>query len=508
MKKNNKKKKDKVKQVVNVSIPKSEVIQSSNRELDNIAGLVENIISQENFYILPRAVGGVCAPHHFEFKTPYVPPIDPDNGAVKSALIFRPDPEVFMEQSLLSPNTTGDWGIKQDTEYKFVPQANLPISLDSTLLSPAVVKASSATNSQGFHFSSSGKKLKAGLKYYSGVWTIPNADLSLKIFNPNPDDVTMYVGAGTVNANGTAIVNYTTVSQACASKSNTTFTFDHTAVAFGQWQTAASSAASKGIFIAVFFSSPAPGSVFAGFQASIVLTGFTRQQATSWKNFSLWDLLDPQTVGTARTQFQNAARFSTTGFKVLLTNTTTMLNKGGSIYAARLPGDSVPEGTIDGLIATVGSQTHHRLLSNDLSVGACLPWTPEKIQDWMYLEHVDRDPYGSDPLNKPYIVVAMDFTGFVSGSQPSFMISGGFSMEYLTTDISNTFLKSPGCLDLLELLAAELGSVEVFSENPLHLEKLKDIVKQVMTSDNMKKFARVSLTTGMKLAPLVLSMLG
>lgn len=468
--------------------------------------LLEQMLKQETQYIMPRAVGGSVAPHQFQFQTPYTPPVDPASGAVQAAIIFRPDPEIFMEQTLLSPATTGDFKINQDVEFKFIPN-QLPLSLDATVTTPDVVKTSTATGSNGYHFSSSGKKLKTGIKYYSGVWTAPSADLSMKIYNPDSSNFSVSACLGYVNANGVALTVYTTATTVCASKANTTITLDHTALGFTNWQANISNVNSLGLFVGIIFANPPPSVVPSGFQASITLTGFTRNQATSWKIFSIWDLLDSQTVGNARSQFLYASRFSTTGMSVRITNQSVTLNRGGSIYAARFPGDSIPEGTIDGLIGTISSQTHHKLRTVDLAKGANLPWTPEKIQDWMFLEHVERDPYGSDPLNKPYIVVAMDFTGFVPGSIPSFVISGGLSMEYLTTDISNTFLKSPSCVELIELLAMEIGNLETFSENPEHEQHIKELVKRVMTSDNVKKFTRNVISAGVKLAPMVLSML-
>lgn len=485
--------------------PSNCISESKMKELQKpVMELVEAILNQQSTYVLPRAFPTAVAPHRFEFMKAFNPAVS-EAGTVRSAIIFRPDPNVFMTYADESDSVEYDFLINQDVDYKFSPSAN-SITLDADILQPEVIKASTAKS--GFvakHFSRSSQKLVDGLKYYSGAWTIPDADLTMNVFNPNSAAFDIRPIAGTISATGVAALVYTGDVVTVNSKANGALTLDSTDPNFDAWRVLAANA--RGIWLGVQFQNDVPISVSNGFQASIILTNFTRSADIIWRTLSLWDLLDTVSSVNAQAQFKSATRFSTTGMSILMQNTGQLLNRGGDLYCARLPGNFTLDGSIENIIGIISSQTHHKLRSAELALGANLPWTPEKVQDWLFQEHVEEDPYNGNPLNKPYLAIAMTFSGLEPGAVPSFNFVGGFSMEYLTVDASNTFFLSPGLEELYILLCTELSAREVFSENPTHLQTIKKVAKDVVTSPGFRRFVAGMISAGVKVAPMVLSML-
>jgi hypothetical protein len=251
------------------------------------------------------------------------------------------------------------------------------------------------------------------------------------------------------------------------------------------------------------------GSTPNGWQVSVQIPGITSvaNATLTWTQYSLWQMIN-DVSGVAQMQYRAAERHCVTGVSFLFQNLTALLQRGGSIYAARLPGDTYPiPGTVQSIIALVSSQTHHKLTEHDLSKGMHWSYTPEKIQDWMFQQRVSDDPYSGNPLNTPFLVMAFNFNGITPGAQPNFSMSGGLSLEMLTTDVSNTFIKSLTCPGLYELLCEELSQVPVLCENPDHLKNALACAKRVVTSDAFKLFAKQMVSAGVKLAPQLLALL-
>jgi len=183
-----------------------------------------------------------------------------------------------------------------------------------------------------------------------------------------------------------------------------------------------------------------------------------------------------------------------------------MLTRGGNIYAARLPGDAFPvPGTVDQIIELVSTQTHDVLKTNRLENGMKYSYAPEKAQDWMFQQHVEQDPYSGNPLNLPFLMVAIQQSGGEAGALLSLTFQGAITLEYLTTDVSNTFFKSPVDPELFALLVRELSQVNLLTENPNHLAHTAEVIKRVLKSDSFKKYARMAIGAGVKVVPLVAS---
>jgi hypothetical protein len=474
-----------------------------NETMANEVGtLVKDILSQDCLYVLPRAVNTIVAPHHFETTTDFKPTVV-EGGSLLSAMVFRPDPDVFFQYTEASEEIEfNPLQINQSVDYKFATNGAL-VSLDADILVPKIIKCSTAKSGpSGSHFSQSSKRLVDGIKYYPGIWTFSLvADLPMEIYNPTNSSFSFTGVLGHVTPDGEFVIDFEGDSIPASPHTVTQYLFDPASAGYIAWQGATSNPDSSAGFV-IGFRFQSNVNIASGFEASISTT-VTRDAALVWKNKSLWELLPDSAV--VKAQFLAASRFSVTGFSVLVQNVTPNLLIGGGVYAARMPGDTPLPGTIPEIIAKISSQTHHKLRDNHLLTGANLPWTPEKVQDWLFQERVEFDPYNGNPLNKPYTALAMSLPGADSVPQTTLVLSIGFTMEYLTTDISNAFVKAPGYMELVELLASEISTKEVFSHNPDHLKKIGGVVKDVVTSDGFKRLASSALQAGVtNLLPLVL----
>jgi hypothetical protein len=228
----------------------------------------------------------------------------------------------------------------------------------------------------------------------------------------------------------------------------------------------------------------------------------------SWTTFSLWDLVGNATV--ARAQFEAAQRYNVTSNTLLFENLTADLNKGGGIYAARFPGNSfgsLPHGITE-LQAKISSQTHHDMPSSQLAIGLNYFFTPEKLQDWLFERDVSKDPYSGNPENIPYLACVVDATNTGVGGVPVFNFMGHVHIEYLTDDVSNYFISTPGCSPVFDAVLNELAKCNGLSSNETHIEYIRRVVKSVMTSDNIKYAIKSMAQAGIKLAPYALTALG
>jgi len=487
--------------------PKTSITQSISKQVEE---LVVNVLSQEGQYLLPRLMGSTVAPHQYRYAQEYTP--TPDiNGRVRGAIIVRPNPDLFLEISKPDPGTPFTMEINQVVNYQFTMPTNTPITLDAAIstpngfIKPGYIPEQPGGGTYGMHFSDVNKAVKQGGKYYAGNYTITPGNIVWNIYDSSAHAYTITFIYGHVTAAGLAVIDHQDAANVAAKQSNTQFTI----AADAGWIASAALAANLGIFIAINVTAGPNGNTPAGFQITVDMPGWNSNPSTTgilWSQYSLWQLVSGS--DTAATQFHTASRFCTTGLNFLFENLTPLLNLGGSIYAARLPGDSYPvPGTVDGIIALVSSQVHHALTTHKLAEGLHWSYTPEKIQDWLFQQRFTEDPYNGNPLNLPFLVMAYNFVGLVEGSLPSFVLTGGYSLEYLTVDISNTFMRSPCCPGLFELLVEQLSMQTVLSENPEHLKNILKVAKNVVTSDQFKIFAMNLVNCGVKMAPMLLSLL-
>jgi hypothetical protein len=385
------------------------------------------------------------------------------------------------------------------------PVGNIALDYDLLLSNGKQYKSSSLATAGYSHWSNSKSNFVPGFKYYPGHFAAETADPAvLSFYNvSNAIGNISYIAGTVVGGEPAQTISHTTA--LVDGVNNYDLSTDAN---WAAWNTAATSANSEGFYFCVALS-VTNGNYRQGYGSYIGLQLGPIELATpiTWTRYSLWELMAEGEV--AAVQFAKASRHNVTGNIVTLTNTTAEIYKGGSIYAARLPGNSYTEmgATNDDVIRIVSSQVDHVLESSELSKGMSYSFTPEKIQDWLFERTRINDPYQGNPENIPYCAVALDATGIDTSAIPTFVLTGVVSIEYLTTDPSNYKVSSPSQSAIFDAVLNALAVENCVSCNPDHWDHLKGVVDKVMNSENVKYALRSIISTGVKVAPFVLSML-
>ena len=471
----------------------------------NVEELVDAILTQQKPYVLPRYAGAFVAPHQYRWKK----------------AIALDDPMKFKTSMLFSNNLDNVLSIGQhsasDITIAFQSLSNVPtnpctypsgeVCYDYTLTleNGRSYKSSSLPVAGYSHWSNSRSSFVPGFKYYRGRWGASNTDpLILSFYNAakTTGSVTFNVGVVVDGAPQTRLSHIASLEQ-----NVTSYNFlDH--ANYDDFQTEVMLPTTEGYFFTVAVQSSGPNNNQPyGNHIGLQLGPITISSPITWAKYSLWDLMADGQI--AHAQYMKSSRHNVTGNIVTLTNTTAELYKGGNIFAARLPGNSYNDlgASTDDIIKVVSSQVDHVLESSDLARGMSYSFTPEKIQDWLFERHQSSDPFQGNPENLPYCAVAIDASGVNASAVPTFMLTGVISVEYLTVDPSNWKVSSPSNSVIFDAILNALATENCVSCNPDHIDHLKRVVKKVMTTDNLKYAVKTLISTGVKVAPFVLSLL-
>jgi hypothetical protein len=480
----------------------------SNREHErlvrNVKALVSAILDQKDSYVLPRYAGAQVAPHQFAWQYNY----NLDSvEKLQSAFIITNNPDAL----LIIGNETGSQINIPNATYNSEPGVPCsyplaPICIDYSLrTSSGETYKSTNTDLAGYaHWSTARTAFVGGFKYYAG--RVANIDdLIPSFYNASGNAGSVIFTAGVVNGTtiNPEIIHTATMTQVVVG-------YQYQMSVNANWvafQTAASTA--DGIYITVTpaftsgnYTQPQGNNVGCYFEQ------YEIDSPTTWKELSLWSLMADGQI--ARAQFEKAARHNVTGQICTMSNNTAQLIKGGSVYAARLPGNTYDDlgGTIKSIIKVTSSQVHHKLEGSDLARGVSYSFTPEKVQDWLFERTKINDPYQGNPANLPYCAIAIDATnsGLANGT-PSFTFTGKLSIEYLTTDPSNWFTSSPGNSLLFDAILNAMARENCVSCNPDHISHIKNVVSKIMTSDNLKLVLKTMINAGVAVTPFILSLL-
>jgi hypothetical protein len=478
----------------------------------NIRELLNAILLQNKPYALPRPVGAYVAPHQLPWKfdlTLRTP------SSLQGAFVITNDPDNFLLLSTAGLSDIIPPGnyVRLEVEAVADPPNNACLFQDDIITEGGnVIHPELATI--GFtndYYNISSQRYVPGTKFLPGNYDFSlfvAGDLTLSINNAENGAVESFYGYGHVSSVNGDVIQDGSASIALASGASTYDLFtDPGFVAFKA--IAINPALSKGIWFAIGTSN-GHGSYIMNVGVSYILTlGLPLPITTpvSYVSHSIWSLLPNQGLAS-KAQFDSAARYNVTGNHVVFSNNTAEILSGGNIYAARLPGNSfvnIPSSFL-GLTDVINSQTHHHLISTSLSKGCAYSFTPEKTQDWLF----DRvqTPQVANRDNCPYFVCVYDASSLnLSGAFPTFVLKGVMSIEYLSTDVSQFYVSTPSNSILYDALLNALACENTVSENPDHLKNIASVVKNVMTSDNIKMVMKLLVQTGIKVAPMVLSLL-
>lgn len=463
----------------------------------NVHNLVEAIVRQDKPYILPRPAGSFVCPHQITInKEIKVSNADIVAGNGRRAIIVTNDPNnILIVGSATAYNfsqyAASEW-IEQDITAGDVLYQTGPLQTTSgeyVFPVPSIVAQCPA----GYFFVKESEhnwiRVDGRCVYPFRVVSAGNLK-QLAVTQGNTDQINFTYGC--LGIAGNVLYTKTVLTTAVSKVASYDWAAD------GAFSTFLS--ASLNAIATYFYCSPVAD---IQIQETQVNTDAVCTTKLGYTGYSLWELTG-QDSSVLYAQYAKSQLFNPTGLRALFQNLTPGAAEGGAVYGARLPSHSFKNlpGTMDGLIGFVSSQKHHVLRENKLAKGANYVYTPEKVQDYFFQQpllledEIDvRQPFGVSVLDPPNLL-SSDFI---------LNINLTYSYELITTDISATLWPSASSEVLMNQLLYALSKENGWSENPNHLKHAADMVKRIMSSDEMKYALTSLFNAGVKIAPMVLS---
>lgn len=221
-------------------------------------------------------------------------------------------------------------------------------------------------------------------------------------------------------------------------------------------------------------------------------------------DYSLWELLgDNPGSEIVKTQFENAERYSITGFSALLQNATAQFYKSGSVVGAQFPGGSEPRipQNGDAMYKFISSFNDPKTYSGQLNKGLHWFFAPEKIQDWFFqptsVERRGEKPFFACAWSGVAVNDLANMLGLVLDIRAN--------IELLSTDISlMKFSPSSDLLRLMDLYVTLVSAHNPVGENPSHMSKIKKIVGSILSNPVLRSTLKQAALAGLKLVPLAI----
>lgn len=226
---------------------------------------------------------------------------------------------------------------------------------------------------------------------------------------------------------------------------------------------------------------------------------FVLDSGFAWTDYSLWDTVaNSQDI---KNIYAKSDSYSVTGMNCIFQNNTPALSKGGTVYAARLPGgseDRLPK-TFDKMQDVLRNIRDYNFKETNLDRGLFWYYTPEKVTDLYF------SPIG-DNGRRPYAGVTFTIPSGISGSF-ILTLQGTINLELITYNPALSLTRAQANEPLLSALCAALSELSGWSHNPNHLQHISAAVKSVMSNDQVKMVLKSMLAAGVKLAPMVIAAL-
>jgi hypothetical protein len=207
-------------------------------------------------------------------------------------------------------------------------------------------------------------------------------------------------------------------------------------------------------------------------------------------------------------QFIESSSISYTGQSCLLTNDSSQLLIAGHLVAAQLPSDAAPHfpQNPSELFNYLSEQTRKPFHSGKLAEGGYAAWTPDKLEDIFFRDtatEIAKAKQAGDFYDRPVLAFAWKCPDQIGEQTLSFTVRT--RMEIISDDISMPY--SLGPRDPHQLYAFYLSLISdelLISENPKHLQAIKDWVTKVVKSPEFKQvFSKtVKLAGGALLAAI------
>lgn len=473
----------------------------------HVRELVNSIIAQDNTYVFPRPITTAVNSNRYKFTQDITisaaEAADPLKCRV--AIKMRPEPNRILSIGRSIDSFTVDAG-----DYRLPTNVNDADLVGEVVSLPIKLSLNGGTSYIYPEYDSNlpSKVQSPGLvPLIPGGYVIPCSTtttapttFNVKISNGDPDSLTFSVTMTAYSGSLGSLValSPTMSSTTTAIASGGAVTVDWAAVSpgFANFWAQLATATHVGITIN---QSGTKEYKLDSIKIDLNTSAFVLDAGFRWTNYSLWDLVPDS--DDIRNIFNKANSYSITGMNCIFQNNTPELSKGGTVYAARLPGGSelrLPT-SFDKMQNVLRNIKDNNFKETNLDRGLFWYYTPEKATD-LFFEDV------SENGRRPYAGITFTVPSGISGSFVLTLV-GIINMELITYNPALTMMRSIASEPLMSCLCAALSELPGWSHNPNHLQHISQAVKSVMNNDQVKMVLKSMVQAGVKLAPMVIAAL-
>lgn len=211
---------------------------------------------------------------------------------------------------------------------------------------------------------------------------------------------------------------------------------------------------------------------------------------TSWRDYSLWDLIGVQATDVQR-QYGTSEYHVVTAFDCLMKNVTTEASRGGTLVAAQLPGKSenlIPA-VADDIYRFLSERSYFRYGPDNLSEGCHYSYIPTRLPNWFFHQKNDES---LTELSYALIAFTTPSASAASIVQKTEMnISFNVCYDLISTDLSLCYFQCPSDFHrLIDLYTAVASTTNPLSGNPSHREKIKSTLSRLWNSPELRDAAK------------------
>jgi hypothetical protein len=495
---------------------------------------VKSNLLVDNGYILPRHIRTYVQPHKFDASKSLEELFGIGLTALplNSVLIARPEPERFLAigSSGDAFDTNYNWTDTNETRADFIWDSAtlLKCCFDENIhLSNGNKLYAQVLPIPGYRYFK-GDKIADGLKYYPGgiictdVLASTRLEINYTIHNSDQATLTTHMDlailTGDIN-NPTVtlatLVDSSTGNASALGHGNGTGTMIYASTAINALQGAGLIGYA---FLIQVTDESVVGRMPSGFTLGLTFAGAdgTVFQPTAWvaaagiqyREISLWQFLADD--GTLKNQYDKCKSYSWTGLHVLVQNVTPQYYKGGTLYAAQLPGGADKDLPVifPRLQSYLQKQTSRKLMSNNLATGLSWQYVPEKIQDLFFVKQHQEFLTLQDSTERPCMVACITPPTGEGVPGCRLQITVSLMIEYITDEVDAMKMLSPSNkLSFLEHYLDELSSYNNLTENPDHVASAEKEAKRMVNSDSMRAIMQDLIRYGCEMIPVVVSSL-
>lgn len=196
-------------------------------------------------------------------------------------------------------------------------------------------------------------------------------------------------------------------------------------------------------------------------------------------------------------QIENSDSISFIAMSALLSNISSVLNRGGYVVSAQIPAGSyahIPRQPLD-LFQYISKQVRGPRHKGDAVEGAFCSYTPDKLEEVFFIDtEVEKIALENNKRLRPCIVIAWKAPD--EGTN-TFNLDFNMCTEIISDDISMEYILGPADVENFMAYFLYLKQRDNhFCENPSHWNSIKDWTKKIVTDPRFKKVAKSCISAG------------